>query len=72
MKTERYDLSFETLMRLAHLAKHGADVGKILVDAVDHNIEALCSVHEFQVAVGVLPRPADAWAPFILSEQEGN
>ena len=43
-------------MRLARLAKHGADVGKILVDAVDSNIDGLVNVREFRVAMGVMPR----------------
>jgi len=56
--TEQYDLAFETLMRLAYLAKNGVDVGKILVDAVNNNIDDLVRVPEFKVAVGFMPRRA--------------
>jgi hypothetical protein len=54
-----YDTSLEILLRLARLARHGEDVGGLLIGLVENNIEALASTTEFAVAMDVLPSPSD-------------
>jgi hypothetical protein len=64
-----YDNSFEVLMFLARLAKAGHDVNAMLLQTVEQHIEELSAVAEFQVAMGTIPRPADAPTPWLGSAQ---
>lgn len=55
---DRYDVSLEAIFRLAYEAKAGCDVNVILMSMVESNMDALCKLREFQVAVGAISRPA--------------
>lgn len=58
-----YDVSFEAILHLARFAKAGVDVNRVLIEMVDSNIDGLMRMREFLVAMGVIPRPADAVLP---------
>lgn len=67
-----YDVTFEILLRLAIAAKRGQDIGALLVATVEENFPGLQQMPEFLVALDVIPRPADAVVPWLLTVDESE
>lgn len=67
-----YDVTFEILLRLAIAARRGRDIGALLVATVEENFPGLQRMPEFMVAMDVIPRPADAVVPWLLTVDESE
>ena len=65
-----YDVTFEILLRLTLAAVRGQDVGQLLIKTVSENFPGLREMPEFLVAMDVIPRPASAAVPWLLSVDE--
>ena len=65
-----YDVTFEILLRLTLAAVRGQDVGQLLIKTVSENFPGIRQMPEFLVAMDVIPRPADAVVPWLLTVDE--
>ena len=65
-----YDATFEVMCRLAHLARTGHDVNALLIQQFEENMVGLRDMPEFQVAMGIIPRPAGTTASWFLEGEK--